>query len=51
MGGFGLGWFIETFKGNGTTGGSIVGRWGLIGGEFDSSIGVFPGRVLMLNDP
>lgn len=33
MGGFGFGWFIEACKESGATGNSIVGRWGLIGGE------------------
>lgn len=33
MGGFALGWFIMALKAGGVTGNSIVGRWGLIGGE------------------
>lgn len=35
-GGFAFGWFLEAVRESGLTDGSIVGRWGLIGGEFKS---------------
>ena len=52
MGGFALGWFIEACKDNGATGGSIVGRWGLIGGQlkkFVSSSSLLILKVKLLN--